>query len=250
MITLLNDRCESALKKITSSSIDAVICDPPYGTTQCSWDVALDMPLIWAEYTRVLRPNGVVLLFATQPFTSALIMSNQKQFRYLWYWAKEKGTGFLNVRNQPLRVIEEVCVFSPSPKFTYNPQMVPLDKPYRHTMPMIKSDIAGHFQTESQDAEQRLYKTYTHGHPKNLLRYSRDKANKSLVPTQKPLALLEYLVRTYTNEDDTVLDNTMGSGTCGVACTRLNRHFIGIEADPDHFQIAAARINAEAPADR
>ena len=246
MITLINERCETALLAIPNDSIDAVICDPPFGTTQCQWDIALDMQIIWAEYRRILRPHGVILLFAAQPFTSVLIMSNPKLFRYVWYWEKEKGTGFLNVRNQPLRVIEEVCVFAKTAQFTYHPQMVPLDKPYRHTMPMVKSEIAGHFQTEtSQTVEHRQYRTYTHGHPKNLLRFSRDNANKGLVPTQKPVALLEYLVRTYTDEGHAVLDNTMGSGTCGVACKRLNRHFVGMESDLGHFQLAKTRIEAE-----
>jgi site-specific DNA-methyltransferase (adenine-specific) len=173
-------------------------------------------------------------------------MSNIELFRYVWYWEKEKGTGFLNAKSAPLRVVEEICVFSLAAQFTYNPQMSLLDKPYRHTMPMIKSAVAGGFQTEAQNPEQRQYQTYTHGHPKNLLRFSRDKA---LMPTQKPLALLDYLVRTYTHAGQTVLDNTMGSGTCGVACQRLKRDFIGMEADTEHFNIARQRIETDAGGD-
>lgn len=248
MITLINQSCESALKNLEPDSIDAVICDPPYGTTQCNWDIALDMSLIWSEYKRILKSNGVIILFASQPFTSKLILSNPDLFRYVWYWEKEKGTGFLNIRNQPLRVIEEICVFSISSRFVYNPQMVLRDKPYRHSMPIIKSAIAGSFQTQtSQTIDQREYRTYTHRHPKNLLQFSRDNANKSLVPTQKPLSLLEYLVETYSNVGQTVLDNTMGSGTCGVACKRLDRHFIGMELQQNHFQIAQRRIGTASP---
>lgn len=229
---------------VPASSVDAIINDPPYGTTQCKWDIALDLDAVWEQYLRVLKPNGVILMFAAQPFTSKLIMSKIDLYRYTWYWEKEKGTNFLSTGYQPLRVMEEVCVFARNTKFTYNPQMVPLDKPYTHTMPIKKSAVAGNFASANQDAANRQYKTYTHAHPKNIVRFARDNANKSLVPTQKPLAVMDYLVKTYTDVGQTVLDNTMGSGTTGVACKTLGRNFIGMEMDPKHFRIAKDRIDA------
>lgn len=244
-IDLRNASCEVELAALPDSSVDVIINDPPYGTTQCGWDIALNMDVIWEQYLRVLKPNGAILLFSAQPFTSQLIMSKPDLFRYVWYWEKEKGTNFLSTGYQPLRVIEEVCVFSRNVKFTYNPQMIPLDKPYTHTMPIKKSAVAGSFKSANQDPNEREYKTYTHSHPKNLVKFARDNANKSLVPTQKPVSVMEYLINTYSNEGDVVLDNTMGSGTTGVACKRLKRSFIGMEMDPKHFQIAKDRIDAE-----
>ena len=196
-ISLHVGACEQLLQQIPSSTIDAIITDPPYGTTLATWDIALDMKAIWPEYLRVLKPEGVILIFSAQPFTSKLIMSYPDLYRYIWYWEKERGTNFLNVSRQPLRVIEEICVFAPTSSYAYNPQMVPLDKPYRHTMPIKKSALTNGMATErSQTSEEREYKTYTHSHPKNVLKFARDNAGKQLVTTQKPIALMEYLVRT------------------------------------------------------
>jgi site-specific DNA-methyltransferase (adenine-specific) len=245
-ISLYQGDCIELLKQQPDHSVDAVICDLPYGTTQCKWDVALDFDALWAQYERVAKPKAPILLFSAQPFTSKLIMSRIDQYRYLWYWEKEKGTNFFRTGNQPLRVIEEICVFSRENGYTFNPQMIPLDKPYRHTMPLKHSAITGKGEiSASQSAEAREYKVYTHAHPKNLVKFSRDNGNRSLVPTQKPVALLEYLVETYTNPGDIVLDNTMGSGTCGVACKRLGRAFVGMEMNEQHFQIASERIASE-----
>ena len=224
------------------NSIDAIIADLPYGTTKCKWDSIIPLELLWNEYKRLLKDNGVVILFSGQPFTTTLISSNIKMFKYCWYWEKEKGTGFLNAKKQPLRVIEEICVFS-NAQGVYNPQMTLLDKPYRHTLPINQSDTVSNGIKSIDDRKpEREYVTYTHAFPKNVLKFTRDKANKSLVPTQKPLALIEYLIETYTNANDTVLDNVMGSGTTGVACQKLNRFFIGIEKNTTHFEIAKSRI--------
>lgn len=249
LISLHNGDCLELLRDVPDCTIDAIICDLPYGTTQCKWDVALDFDALWAQYERVAKPKAPILLFSAQPFTSKLIMSRIEQYRYLWYWEKEKGTNFFRTGNQPLRVIEEICVFSMENGYTYNPQMAPLDKPYRHTMPLKHSAITGTgVISGNQTPEERQYKTYTHSHPKNLVKFPRDNGNKSLVPTQKPVALLEYLVRTYTNPGDVVLDNTMGSGTTGVACKRLDRSFIGMEMSERHFAIARERIERETAA--
>lgn len=243
-IDLFQGDCLPLMSSLPDQSVDTILNDPPYGTTQASWDIAIDLDELWKQYLRVLKPNGVIVMFCAQPFTSKLIMSQMNLFRYLWYWEKEKGTNFLSTRYQPLRVIEEVVVFSRNTKFTYNPQMIPLEKPYTHTMPIKKSAIAGSFKTEKQNCEEREYKTYTHAYPKNIVKFARDNANKSLVPTQKPIALMEYLVATYSNPGQTILDNTMGSGTTGVAAKRLGRNFIGMEYDSKHFQIAKNRIDA------
>jgi len=194
----------------------------------------------------VLKPTGVVLIFAAQPFTSKLILSRPKLFRHIWYWQKEKGTNFFRTRYQPLRIIEEIAVFAPSMGYTYNPQLVPLAKPYRHTMPLRHSAITGEGAIDArQTASQREYKTYTHGQPTNLLRVPRDNANKGLLPTQKPAALLNYLMKTYSNPGDTVCDPTMGTGSCGIAAVQLARKFVGMELNPQHFDVAAKRIAAE-----
>jgi site-specific DNA-methyltransferase (adenine-specific) len=247
-ISLHLGNCLDLLPTLPDQSVDAIICDLPYGTTQCAWDIALDFEALWAQYMRVAKPKAPIVLFSAQPFTSKLIMSRIEQYRYLWYWEKEKGTNFFRTGNQPLRVIEEICEFSKENGYTYNAQMIPLAKPYRHTMPLKHSAITGKGQiSATNSAEKREYKTYTHSQPKNLVKFARDNGNKSLVPTQKPVALLDYLVRTYTNEGDTVLDNTMGSGTCGVSCKRLGRSFIGMEMNEKHFAIAQDRVAMTTP---
>lgn len=247
-IELHNGDCLDIMKSFDDESIDAIICDLPYGTTQCSWDIALDLNVLWSEYLRIAKKDAPIILFSAQPFTTKLVASNLDLYRYMWYWEKEKGTNFFRTGNQPLRVIEEISVFSKTSNYTYNPQLVPLEKPYTHTMPLKHSAITGKGEISAKQTDKkREYKTYTHSQPKNILKFSRDTGNKSLVPTQKPVALLEYLIKTYTNDGDTILDNTMGSGTCGVAAKRLNRDFIGIELDKKHFDIAKKRIDDEIP---
>lgn len=233
------------LPAIPDHSVDTIICDPPYGTTQCAWDLALDLAAFWTELLRVLKPTGAILMFAAQPFTSVLIQSKADLYRFLYYWQKEKGTNFFRTKYQPLRLIEEIVVFSHGAKYTYHPQMVPLAKPYTHTMPLRHSAITGKGAISDQTAEQREYRTYTHAHPTNLLQFPRDNANKGLVPTQKPVALLEYLVRTFSDAGDVILDPTMGAGTTGVAAIHLSRNFIGLELNPAHYALAKRRIEAE-----
>jgi len=247
-IELHNGDCLDIMKSFDDESIDAIICDLPYGTTQCSWDIALDLNVLWSEYLRIAKKDAPIILFSAQPFTTKLVASNLDLYRYMWYWEKEKGTNFFRTGNQPLRVIEEISVFCKTSNYTYNPQLVPLDKPYTHTMPLKHSAITGKGEISAKQTDKkREYKTYTHSQPKNILKFSRDNGNKSLVPTQKPIALLEYLIKTYTNDGGTILDNTMGSGTCGVAAKRLDRDFIGIELDKKHFDIAKKRIDNEIP---
>lgn len=183
-----------------------------------------------------------MILTASQPFTSKLILSNEKQFKYCWYWVKERGTGFTFAKSQPLRKVEEVCVFSKG-KSTYVPQMVKLDKPYKHALPVVKSDSAGSGSLSSVlNSGERIYKEYTHSYPTNVLNFARDDNRKGVHPTQKPVALFEYLIKTYSQEGDTVLDCFAGSFTTTIAAMNTNRRYICIEKDPTYYQVGLDRI--------
>ena len=191
MDKLLHGDCFEMMANLPNESIDCILADLPFGITQAKWDCELPLDKLWTEYKRLAKPHCPIVLFASQPFTSKLITSNLEMFKYCWYWEKEKGTGFLNAKHQPLRCVEEICVFYTKGK--YNPQMVPLEKPYRHKLPTLASETIN--SVASFDAE-IVYKEYTHSYPKNLLKFSRDNANKGVHSTQKPLDLLEYLVST------------------------------------------------------
>lgn len=235
---LLNGDCMKLMKEIPDGAVDLILCDLPYGTTDCSWDSVLPFGELWEQYDRLLKPDGAAVLFAAQPFTTELIMSNKKAFRYCWYWLKNQPTGFAYARYQPMRKVEDVCVFYRQ-RPTYNPQglqVVENAKP-RHRRTLKREEI---YKTDT------LMKEYTPrftNWPKNVLEYN---SERGYHPTQKPVPLLEYLVRTYTNEGDTVLDNCMGSGSTGVAVKRVGgRHFIGIEQNKVYFDIAQKRIQEE-----
>ena len=327
---LFQGDCMELLPQIPDKSVDLVLCDLPYGTTDCKWDYVLPMETLWKEYRRLLRPNGVAALFAAQPFTTQLINSNRPAFRYCWYWVKNMATGFAFAKYQPLRKVEEVVIFvcnvpgkdnagqhkalraylqeelkasghsrasinkilgncmsshyftnggqfsippqeqweklqQATERFTrpwediraeyqaelgqcgglpqiYNPQglkIISNPKPKRRRS--IKSDTI----YDMENLAKEYTPKYT-GYPVNVLQFNTE---RGLHPTQKPVPLLEYLIKTYSNEGDTVLDNCMGSGSTGVACVRTGRRFIGIEKDPKYFQIARERIESEpAPA--
>lgn len=231
---LLNGDCLDIMQEIPGGSVDLILCDPPYGTTDCKWDNVLPLDKLWAEYKRVLKPNGAAVLFAAQPFTTRLISSNRKAFRYCWYWVKNQPTGFTYARYQPMRKVEDICVFYEKMP-TYNPQgLLAVKNPKIRQKPSADR--------ESIYKRGTLAKPYTTrftNWPKNVLQFSTE---RGLHPTQKPVPLLEYLVKTYTNEGDTVLDSCMGSGSTGVACKRTGRRFIGIEQDPKYYEIARKRI--------
>ncbi len=324
---LLQGDCMDLLPQIPDKSVDLVLCDLPYGTTDCKWDHVLPMDQLWKEYHRLLRPNGVAALFAAQPFTTALINSNRREFRYCWYWLKNQTTGFAFARFQPMRKIEEVAVFvcntpgkdnagrhkalraymmeelkasghtrasidkllgncMSSHYFTnggqfsipprdqwetlragtgrfarpweeiraeyraelgphggdpqiYNPQgLQPIQNPKPKRRQNVKDDVI-----YSRDLLIREHTPKYTGYPVNVLQFNTE---RGLHPTQKPVPLLEYLVKTYTHKDGTVLDNCMGSGSTGVACVNTGRHFIGIEKDPKYFQTARERIHGVA----
>lgn len=227
--------CLEIMKALEAGSVDMVLCDLPYGTTQNKWDSIIPLEPLWREYWRLLKPNGAVVLTAAQPFTSALVMSQIAHFKYEWIWQKEAGTGLLNAKKQPLRDHESALVFYRK-QSAYNPQWGN-GKPYsvKKGGETSNYNASGSVVTES---EGRRY-------PKTVLRFNRDK--DKVHPTQKPVALMEYLIRTYTSQGETVLDNTMGSGTTGVACKNTGREFIGIERDPGYFSIAKKRIEGHLP---
>ena len=222
------------MKKLKDKSIDMVLCDLPYGTTACKWDSIIPFEPLWEQYKRIVKDNGAIVLFSAQPFTTALINSNIKQYRYNWYWKKNNATGGIFCKYQPMRCVEDICVFYKRMP-VYKPQgLKKLHKPIQNKV--AKSNIL-------REKKNPSLQEYT-GYPKHLLEFNgvNTNSNERVHPTQKPVALLEYLIKTYTNEGETVLDNCMGSGSTGVACMNTNRKFIGIELDNTYFKIAEDRI--------
>ena len=223
--------CLELMKDIPDGSVDMILADLPYGTTRNKCDTVIPFEPLWEQYERVIKDNGAIVLTASQPFTTALIASNRKLYKYVWYWQKTKPSNHLNAKRQPLRTIEDIVVFYKKQP-TYIPKMTKREKS------IIGIDTGS--QTTYGKTKGGYSKEYTHRYPVNLLRFPRD---KQVHPTQKPVSLMEYLIKTYTVEGETVLDNTMGSGTTGVACKNLNRNFIGMELDEEYFKIATERIN-------
>lgn len=245
---LIHGDCLEKMKDIPDKSIDMILCDLPYGTTACKWDSILPFDKLWKEYERILTDNGAIVLTASQPFTSALIMSNPKLFKYEWIWEKSKGCNFTHAKNMPIKFHESIVVFSKAPigheiqlgnrRMTYNPQgLIKVDKKWSRPR---KYDTEHNLKRDSHKLSRIIeFENY----PKSILKYGNsDNRERGLHPTQKPVALLEYLIKTYTLEGETVLDNCMGSGSTGVACINTNRNFIGIEKDDRYFEIAKARI--------
>ena len=243
MLKLLHGDCLELMQDIPDASIDAIITDPPYGTTACKWDSVIPFEFMWEQLKRIIKDNGAIIFTASQPFTSNLVMSNTKMFKHEWIWEKNRGSNFATLKYAPMKEHESVLVFcKTSPK--YFPIMqerkgAGLDRTKYKYNPT---------NTGKRDALGNLEMTHANHNGNNELRYpsSIQKFNTEVGnhPTQKPVTLMEYLVRTYTQENDTVLDFTMGSGTTGIACKNLNRNFIGIELDSKYFAIAGKRINA------
>jgi site-specific DNA-methyltransferase (adenine-specific) len=233
---LLMGDCLDLMPALAAGSADMVMCDLPYGTTQNKWDAVIPFAPLWAAYRRLC--GGAIVLTASQPFTSALVMSRVDAFKYAWVWDKvNRPTGHLNAKKQPLRESEDVVVFYEAQP-TYNPQMVQ-GAPYRATGSKKSANYGSQVKSTTICDDGLRY-------PRNIIAIPADERGTvgRIHPTQKPVALMEYLIRTYTNEGETVLDNTMGSGTTGVACMNTGRNFIGIERDPGYFEIARARIEA------
>lgn len=235
---LYNGDCLEIMPLLPGGSVDMVLCDLPYGTTACKWDSVIPFEPLWSEYRRVCKSSAAIVLTASQPFTTSLIASNLKDFRYCWVWEKTISTNFMLLKKQPGKKHEDIAVFYRKQP-TYYPQMeagTPYsDKPRKRTV-----GIHGDAETTKNPIENAGTR-----YPSSVQRFSNGN-NGTVHPTQKPVALMEYLIRTYTNEGDTVLDNTMGSGTTGVACRNTGRNFIGIERDPEYFAIAQKRIMAPA----
>lgn len=245
-IELIQGDCLDRMHDIPDGSIDMILCDLPYGTTACKWDTIIPFEPLWEQYKRIIKDNGAIVLTASQPFTSALVMSNPKMFKYEWIWNKLYGTNIFEANVRPMKYHENICVFYKTQP-VYNKQLFLAKKEnirdrIKNNKKEVLNTIYGNqkaYTTKNNDDSKR--------NPISILEYS-NQANelhrtKRLHPTQKPVALFEYLIKTYTNEGDTVMDNCMGSGTTGVACKNLNRNFIGIELDQEYFKIAKKRIN-------
>lgn len=238
--TLVNDDCLNAMKFIPDNSISLVLADPPYGTTACKWDSIIPLEPMWEQLNRIIKPNGAIVLTASQPFTSVLICSNLKWFRQVQVWDKKMPTGHLNAKKKILSRHEDIVMFSPAKfgSFTYNPQMT--KGKLRNKTPARKAD----------KYDDRVYGKVIHKgdtfnddyYPTSIVEISNANQRGKVHPTQKPVALMEYLIKTYSNEGDVVLDFTAGSFTTGVACVNLNRKFIGIENDPQYFKLGSDRV--------
>jgi site-specific DNA-methyltransferase (adenine-specific) len=233
-IKLHRGDCLEILPALEAKSIDLILCDLPYGTTQNKWDSVIPLDLLWAQYKRVIKHGGVVVLTSQQPFSTVLTSSNLRWLKTEWIWEKSQGTGFLNAKKYPLKAHENILVFCEGTP-SYNPQMLTGQKPYvskNYSCTSNYGKFNANFVTVNEGTR----------YPTTVLKINNDK-NKDH-PTQKPVALMEYLILTYTQPGDTVLDNCMGSGTTGVACVNTCRSFVGIEQDAKYFAIAEARINA------
>jgi len=240
MIHLIKGECLEVMKTIESGSVDAIITDPPYGTTACKWDNVIDFELMWEQLNRIIKPNGAIVLFGSEPFSSALRMSNIKNYKYDWIWEKTQATGHLNAKKQPLRSNELISVFY-NKQCIYNPQKTQGHKPMNTGV--RKLSVQNKTEVYGKATKELPFGGNTDRYPRTNIVFKSDKQKNYKHPTQKPVALMEYLIKTYTNENETVLDFTMGSGSTGVAAKNTNRNFIGIEMDEKYFDIATERIS-------
>lgn len=232
---IYNLDCIAGMMRIPDESIDMILCDLPYGITDCRWDSIIPFDMLWEQYRRIIKPRGAIVLTATQPFTTALISSNPKMFKYCWYWFKNQVTGFPFAKFQPLRCVEDICVFyKQTPK--YNPQglQLVLEQKVKHRKNENKEFVY------DKDTLSKPYVSKYTNYPRQILniKCQRD----GLHPTQKPVELFEYLIKTYTDEGDIVLDNCIGSGTTAIACINTNRQYIGFEIEKKYFDIASKRV--------
>ena len=238
---LMQGDCLERMAEIEPGAIDMVLTDPPYGTTACKWDTVIDLEAMWEELRRTTKPNGAIVMTASQPFTSRLVMSNPDWFRHEWIWKKNCGSNFASLKRNPFKEHESVVVFSGKPLEFYpirqerSPGGMAMVKSCKYTSKAGGDAIGGKMKTDKAKRDPKMR------HPSSVQAFNVQRGHH---PTQKPVALMEYLIKTYTNEGETVLDFTMGSGSTGVACVNTGRRFIGIELDPDYFAIAEQRISA------
>ena len=240
MFDLRHGDCLELMRELPDASVDLILCDLPYGTTACKWDTVIPFEPLWEQYRRIAKKNAAIVLTASQPFTTALIASNMKMFKYCWVWDKKLPRGHLNAKRQPLRRFEDVAVFY-GKQPTYNAQKTTGHK--RKVARTVYEKSGDGSQVYGAERRDTFYDS-TERYPTGIIEISNADQRGKTHPTQKPVALMEYLIRTYTNEGETVLDNCMGSGTTGVACANTGRKFIGMEMDADYFEIARDRIAA------
>lgn len=235
--------CLELMRHVPDASVDMILCDLPYGTTACAWDTIIPFDVLWSHYWRIAKPNAAVVLTASQPFTSALVMSDASHFKYEWIWNKQIPSGMLNAKHQPMRQHESVLVFAKS-KITYNPEMKLRDVPIV-SGGMTKGSVNNHHTIERMEV-----KTYTHKYPISILDFDKVRGNMKggrinvIHPTQKPVALFEYFIKTYTNPGDLVLDNCSGSGTTAVAAQASGRRWLCIEKEPSYYYASCGRVHA------
>jgi site-specific DNA-methyltransferase (adenine-specific) len=232
---IIEGDCLEVMKEIPDKSVDMILCDLPYGTTACKWDSIIPFEPLWEQYERVIKDNGAIVLMASQPFTTVLINSNLEAFRYCWVWNKKKAGNIFLAKKQPMKIHEDVVVFSKKPH-NYYPQMIKRDKVKRSKNYGTGEAIGG-----TKEKENKVY-TYTHKYPTSILEFSNAVQKGKVHPTQKPVALFEYLIRTYTQPGEIVLDNCIGSGTTAIAALNTGRFFIGIEKEPKYVEIARQRV--------
>lgn len=235
-INLFQGDCLEVMDKLIEQgvTVDAIITDPPYGTTACKWDSIVPFETMWSRLNKLVKPNGAIVLFGSEPFSSALRVSNIKNYKYDWVWQKSRPSGSMLAKKQPLRNTEVISVFYKK-QCLYVPQMTETKRVVENTRTVNKGEIVG---------SQKLTRKFDNNglaYPRTVISFGNSN-HKSVHPTQKPVELMEYLIKTYTNESETVLDFTMGSGSTGVACKNLKRRFIGIELDEKYFNIAKERI--------
>lgn len=244
---IYNEDCLEGMKRIKDKSIDMILCDLPYGTTACSWDTVIPFKPLWEQYERIIKDNGIIALFGSEPFSTTLRMSNFKLYRYDWYWEKTKAGLYQHAKNRPMKAIETISVFSKAKwghksqvknRMPYNPQGITSIGEKTVT----KNFNAGGTVGERPNQIGKTYEAFT-GFPNDVLKYANVTGKKAMHSTQKPIDLLEFLIKSNTNESELVLDNCMGSGSTAIACINTNRNYIGFELDENYFKIAENRIN-------
>lgn len=232
---IYNMDCIEGMKFIPDKSIDMILCDLPYGTTACKWDMAIPFEPLWEQYKRIIKDNGAIVLFGSEPFSTELRHSNLKMYKYDWVWNKKKAGNIFLAKYQPMKIHENIMVFGKG-TVSYYPIMVRREK-----LKKSKNYGTGEVMGGNRQKEETVY-TYTHKNPVTILEFSNAVQKGKVHPTQKPIALLEYLIKTYTNEGETVLDNCIGSGTTAIACMNTKRNYIGFELNKEYFDIAEKRI--------
>lgn len=247
---IYNEDCigEHGMSLIPDKSVDMILCDLPYGTTECAWDSIIPFEPLWEQYERVIKDDGAIVLTSAQPFTTMLISSNMRLFKYCWVWEKTMAVGFINAKNRPLSAHEDICVFSKGTianksdrRMKYNPQgLVFAPRTKKRDRPM---SAKGNGFMKPRPSHKPVYDVEYENYPRSVIKVANSN-HDSVHPTQKPVALFDYLIQTYTSEGDTVLDNCMGSGTTAVACIATKRNFIGFELDKEYHRIANERIGA------